>query len=106
MKRKMKESWGKSFGNISFIGDGDLYNFNQVPQLQAMIKELKKSWMGITAYYINNEERKMPLIEYYFWPPEEGNTIYAKDSPDLSAKIIGNHRTKLSLLIKKYLKQY
>jgi hypothetical protein len=106
MKKKLKESWGKSFGNISFIGDGDLYNFNQVPQLKAMINELKKQGMGITAYYINNEERKMPLIEYYFWPPEEGNTIYAKDSPDLSQKIIGNHRTKLSLLIRKYLKQY
>jgi hypothetical protein len=70
-----------------------------------MINELKKQGMGITAYYINNSEQKMPLIEYYFGPPSEGNTIYAKDSPDLSTKIIGNHRSKLSLLIKKYLKQ-
>jgi len=59
--------------------------------------------MGVTAYYINKEQSKMPLIEYYFGKPEDGNAIYAKDSSDLSAKIIGNHKTKLNLLIKKYL---
>jgi hypothetical protein len=31
-----------------------------------MINELKKQGMGITAYYINKDESKMPLIEYYF----------------------------------------
>jgi len=103
MKDAMKKKGGKSFGNISFIGDGDLYNFNQVPALKAMIGDLKKQWMGVTAYYINKEQSKMPLIEYYFGKPEDGNAIYAKDSSDLSAKIIGNHKTKLNLLIKKYL---
>ena len=66
MKRKMKELGGKSFGNISFIGDGDLYNFQQMPALRAMIEELKRSGMGVTAYYVNNAKEKMPLIEYYF----------------------------------------
>jgi len=42
MKDAMKKKGGKSFGNISFIGDGDLYNFNQVPALKAMIGDLKK----------------------------------------------------------------
>lgn len=104
MRENMKKKWGRSFWNISFIGDGDLYNHNQVPTLKAMIDDLKKQWMGVTAYYINQNERKMPLIQYYFGTPEGGNAIYAKDSDDLSSKIIGNHKTKLNLLIRKYLK--
>ena len=103
MKERMRQLWWKSFGNISFIGDGDLYNFQQVPQLKAMIDDLKKEWMWVTAYYINNNERKMPLIEYYFGNVQDGNAVYAKDTKDLSAKIIGNHKTRLNLLIKKYL---
>lgn len=105
MKERMKQVGGKSFGNISFIGDGDLYNGNQIPTLKAMLEDLKRQWMWVTAYYINKEERKMPLIEYYFGSAVDGNAIYAKDSSDLSQKIITNHRSKLSLLIKKYLKQ-
>jgi hypothetical protein len=105
MKDRMKKAGGKAFGNISFIGDGDLYQFNQVPTLKSMIDGLKKQWMGVTAYYINQNQTKMPLIEYYFGKPEDGNAIYAKDSPDLSAKVIGNHKTKLNLLIRKYIKK-
>ncbi len=105
MKERMKQLGGKSFGNVSFIGDGDLYSFQQIPALKAMIDDLKKQNMWVTAYYINQSETKMPLIEYYFWPPTAWATIYAKDSPDLSSKIINNHKTKLNLLIKKYLKQ-
>lgn len=66
MKRKMRELGGKSFGNISFIGDGDLYQFQQIPKLKGLIQDLKRSGMGVTAYYINNAKEKMPLIEYYF----------------------------------------
>ena len=84
----MKRLGGKSFGNISFIGDGDLYNFNQLPTLKAMIDDLKRQGMGVTAYYINKDEKKMPLIEYYFGKPADGHAIYAKDSADLSQKII------------------
>lgn len=105
MKERMRLLGGKSFGNISFIGDGDIYNFNQVTTLKAMIEDLKRQGMGVTAYYINKEQTKMPLIEYYFWKPEDGNAIYAKDTTDLSAKLISNHKNKLNLLIKKYLKQ-
>lgn len=105
MKERMKRLGGKSFGNISFIGDGDLYNFNQLPGLKAVIDDLKRQGMGVTAYYINKDEKKMPLIEYYFGTPADGNAIYAKDSTDLSQKIIWNHKSKLTLLIKKYLKQ-
>ncbi|MEI6118100.1 MAG: hypothetical protein WCP92_02325 [bacterium] len=43
MKRKMKELGGKSFGNISFIGDGDLYQFQEIPALRGLIQELKRS---------------------------------------------------------------
>ncbi len=105
MKERMKQLWGKSFGNISFIGDGDLYSSQQLPTLKAMINDLKKQGMGVTAYYINKDETKMPLIEYYFGKPEDGHALYAKDSLDLSTKIIENHKTKLNLLIRKYLKR-
>jgi len=45
MKERMKQLGGKSFGNISFIGDGDLYSFQQIPTLKAMINDLKKQGM-------------------------------------------------------------
>lgn len=105
MKEHMKKLGWKSFGNISFIWDGDLYNSNQLPQLKAMIDDLKRQQMWVTAYYINKDEKKMPLIEYYFGKPEDGNALYAKDSTDLSQKIITNHKSKLSLLIRKYIKK-
>ena len=104
MKRKMKELGGKSFGNISFIGDGDLYQFQEIPQLKLLIQDLKKSGMGVTAYYINNSQQKMPLINYYFGSPEDGGAVYAKDVEDLSSKIVNAHRTHLSRIISKFIK--
>lgn len=105
MKRKMKELGGKSFGNVSFIGDGDLYQFQQIPELRALIQDLRRSWMGVTAYYINNAKEKMPLIEYYFWSPQDGGAVYAGDVQDLSNKIVTAHRTRLSHIISKFLKR-
>ncbi len=105
MKRKMKELGGKSFGNISFIGDGDLYQFQEIPALRGLIQELKRSWMGVTAYYINNAKEKMPLISYYFGSPEDGGAVYAWDVEDLSSKIVNAHRNKLSHIIAKFIKR-
>lgn len=103
MKRKMKELGGKSFGNISFIGDGDLCQFQEIPALKALIQDLKRSGMGVTAYYINNTKEKMPLINYYFWSPEDGGAVYARDVQDLSSKIVNSHRTRLSHIISKFI---
>lgn len=105
MKRKMKDLGGKSFGNISFIGDGDLYQFQEIPELRWLIQELRRSWMGVTAYYINNSEKKMPLINYYFGSPEDGWAVYAGDVQDLSSKIVNSHRTRLSHIISKFIKK-
>lgn len=104
MLKMMKEKWGRSFGNISFIGDGDLYEFQEVPSLKAMIQDLKKKWFGVTAYYINREERRMPLITYYFGNESDGWAIYAWDSQELSKKIIESHRKHLKNIIKKFIK--
>lgn len=104
MKKLFKQRGGKSFGNISFIGDGDLYGFQQLPTLKAMIDDLKKTWFGVTAYYINREERKMPLISYYFGTEENGWAIYAGDTKELSSKIIESHRKHLKNSINKYIK--
>ncbi len=105
MKKKMRDMGGKSFGNISFIGDGDLYSFQEIPALKALIQDLKKSWFGVTAYYVNNAKEKMPLIEYYFWSPEDGGAVYAKDVADLSQKIVNSHRTRLLHIITKFIKR-
>ncbi len=104
MMKMMKEKGGRSFGNVSFIGDGDLYNGNQMPELKSMLGDLKKRWMGVTAYYINRNERKTPLITYYFWTEESGGAVYAGDSEELSKKIIESHRKHLKNVIAKYIK--
>jgi hypothetical protein len=103
-QKMMKEKWGRSFGNISFIWDGDLYNGNQVSTLKAMINDLKKRWMGVTAYYINRDERRTPLISYYFGTEESGWAVYAGSSTELSKKIIESHRKHLKNIIAKYIK--
>lgn len=104
MMKMMKERWWRSFGNISFIGDGDLYNWNQVSTLRTMIQDFKKRWMGVTAYYINRDERRTPLISYYFWSEEDGWAVYAGSSQELSKKIIESHRKHLKNIITKYVK--
>jgi hypothetical protein len=104
MMRRMKETWWRSFGNVSFIGDGDLLNGTQNTSLRAMIQDMKKRGFGVTAYYINKEERKMPLISYYFWNEENGWAVYAGDSQELSKKIIESHRKHLKNVIAKYVK--
>ena len=104
MLSQLRKCQWTSFGNISFIWDWDLYNFNQIPQLKAMIDDLKKRKFWVTAYYINQEWRKMPLIEYYFWTPEDWWAVYAWDAADLSKKIIESHRTHLKKKINRFIK--
>lgn len=104
MMRMMKEKWGRSFGNVSFIGDGDLLNGSQDTSLRSMIQDMKKRGLGVTAYYINRDERKMPLISYYFWEERDGWTVYASDSGNLSTKVIESHRKHLKNVISKYVK--
>ena len=99
MLKQFKQHRWTSFWNISFIWDWDLYNWNQVPQLKAMIEDLKKRWFWVTAYYINNS--RSSLIDYYFGRPEDGGAVYAWDSGELSKKIIEAHKTHLK---KKFLK--
>ena len=102
MLKQFKQHRGKSFGNVSFIWDGDLYSGSQRPDLKAMIDDLKKRWFGVTAYYIN--DRRSTLIEYYFGTPQDGGAVYAWDSGELSKKIIESHKTHLKKKINKYTK--
>lgn len=102
MLKQFKQHRWTSFGNVSFIWDGDLYNWNAMPQLKAMIEDLKKRWFGVTAYYINNGRSN--LIQYYFGTPQDGGAVYAWDSGELSKKIIEAHKTHLKKKIRKYIK--
>lgn len=101
LKQFKKHRW-TSFGNVSFIWDGDLYSGTQRPDLKAMIEDLKKRWFGVTAYYINDGWSN--LIQYYFGTPQDGGAVYAWDSGELSKKIIEAHKTHLKKKIRKYIK--
>ena len=101
LKQYKKTRW-KSFWNISFIWDWDLYSWMQRSDLKAMIDDLKKRWFGVTAYYINN--RHSSLIDYYFGNESDGGAVYALSSKELSKDIIEAHKTHLKKKIKKYMK--
>ena len=101
LKQYKKNRW-KSFGNISFIWDGDLYSWMQRPELKAMIEDLKRRWFGVTAYYINDSRSR--LIDYYFGSESDWWAVYAWSSKDLSKEIIEAHKTHLKKKIKKYMK--
>ena len=101
LKMLKKKRW-KSFGNISFIGDWDLYQFQGLPELKAKIDDLKKRWFWVTAYYINNE--RTPLLWYYFWEKEWEDVVYARWCKDLSKNIIESHRRHLKGKIDQYMK--
>ena len=102
MLNQFKKHRWKSFGNISFIGDGDLCNWQERSDLKTMIEDLKHRGFWVTAYYVNDSWSR--LCEYYFWAPENWWTIYAGDSKALSTKIIEAHKTHLAKQIKKYVK--
>jgi hypothetical protein len=101
LKQYKKNRW-KSFGNVSFIWDGDLYSWMQRPELKAMIEDLKRRWFGLTAYYINDSRSR--LIDYYFGSQADWWAVYAWSSKELSKEIIEAHKTHLKKKIKKYMK--
>ena len=101
LKQYKKNRW-KSFGNISFIWDGDLYSWMQRPELKVMIEDLKRRWFWVTAYYINNSRSR--LIDYYFGSQADWWAVYAWSSKELSKEIIEAHKTHLKKKIKKYMK--
>ena len=102
MLRMMKDRKWRSFGNISFIGDGDLYQWRGVPELKAKIDDLKRRGFWVTAYYINDE--RTPLLWYYFWEKNWEEVVYAKWCKELSKSIIESHRKHLNKKIRKYIK--
>ncbi len=101
LKMLKKKKW-RSFGNISFIGDWDLYQFQELPELKAKIDDLKKRWFWVTAYYINSQ--RTPLLWYYFWEKDWEEVVYARWCQELSKSIIESHRNHLKRKIKKYMK--
>ena len=101
LKQYKKNRW-KSFWNISFIWDGDLYSWMQRSDLKAMIDDLKNRWFGVTAYYINDTRSR--LIDYYFGSEADGWAVYAWSSKELSKEIVEAHKTHLKKKIKKYMK--
>lgn len=102
MMNQLKKHHWKSFGNISFIWDWDLYSGTKRPDLKDMIDRLKQSGFWVTAYYINDSWSN--LIDYYFGKPEDWGAVYALDSKELAMKIIEAHKTHLKKKIKKYIK--
>lgn len=102
MLKQFRQHGWKSFWNISFIWDWDLYNGQKIPELKAMVDDLKRRWFWITAYYINNSRSN--LIEYYFWTQENWWAVYAWNSKDLAKKIVEAHKTHLKKKISKYTK--
>lgn len=102
MLKQFRQRGWKSFWNISFIWDWDLYHGEKIPELKAMIDDLKKRWFWVTAYYINDSRSN--LIGYYFWTQENWWAVYAWDSKDLAKKIIEAHKTHLKKKISKYTK--
>lgn len=102
MLKMLKKKKGKSFWNISFIWDWDLYQWNQVPQLKAKIDDLKQRGFGVTAYYIN--AGRTPLLWYYFWEKDWEEVVYARWCQELSKNIIESHRKHLKRKIGKYMK--
>ena len=102
MLKQFKKNRWKSFWNISFIWDWDLYNWQERSDLKVMIEELRKRGFWVTAYYVNNEWSR--LLEYHFWTPEGWGTVYAWNSKELSKEIIEAHKTHLRKKIKKYMK--
>ena len=101
LKQSRKTRW-KSFWNISFIWDGDLYNWSRRQDLKAMIDDLKKRWFWVTAYYINDSWSN--LIGYYFGSPSDWWAVYAWSSKELSKEIVESHKTHLKKKIRKYMK--
>ena len=101
LKMLKKKKW-RSFGNISFIGDGDLYQWCEVPELKAKIDDLKRRGFWVTAYYINDE--RTPLLWYYFWEKDWEEVVYARWCKELSKSIIESHRNHLKRKINKYIK--
>lgn len=102
MLKMMKKKKWKSFGNISFIGDWDLYQFEKIPLLKAKIDDLRKRWFWVTAYYIN--DRWTPLLWYYFGEKEWEEVVYARWCKELSKSIIESHRKHLQGKIRKFMK--
>lgn len=103
MMEMMKKKKWRSFGNISFIGDGDLYQWCEVPKLKAKIDDLKKREFWVTAYYINSS--RTPLLWYYFWEKDWEDVIYARWCKELSKSIIESHRKHLRKKIDKHIKK-
>ena len=102
MLKQFRTHHWKSFGNISFIWDWDLCNWQRRNDLKAMIEDLRKRWFWVTAYYVN--DRWSSLIDYHFWTPEDWGAVYAWDSKELSKEIIEAHKTHLKKKIRKYIK--
>lgn len=104
MKRYARKNGMKSFGNISFLGDGEPTNGLRDSWLKALITEIRKSGFGLTAYYINGSSQRMDGLESYFGSKESGGTVTVPNVKELTDKLIGAYNENLRKVIKKYMK--
>lgn len=102
MKDFSKKTGKKSYGNISFLGDGAPQSGLQWTALKILIDEIRRQGFGLTAYYINGSEQHRQTLEQYFGKEESWGTVIVRDVTELSEKLIGSYNTGLKKILKKY----
>lgn len=104
MKNYSKKNNLKSFGNISFLWDGEPVSWLQWEWLKSLIREIRKTWFGLTAYYINGSQQNRWKLEWYFWDEESGWTVLVLSIQELTEKLISSYNANLKHIIKRYTK--
>lgn len=104
MKKYAKKIWGKAFGNISFLGDGEPTDGLKDSPLQMLIEEIRNEGFGLTAYYINGSSQQRNELQKYFGSEESWGTVIVPNVKELTEKLIGSYNANLKKIIKKYVK--
>jgi hypothetical protein len=100
-RRKTKQ---KSFGNISFIGDGRPLSWLKWAWLTALVDEIRNKWYGLTAYYIGWSSQDKWELEWYFGKEQDWWTVIVSDIWQLTQKLIWSYNKGLRNVIRKYSK--
>nr|MDD3720710.1 transglutaminase domain-containing protein [Candidatus Gracilibacteria bacterium] len=102
MKRYARKNGQKSFGNISFLGDGEPTNGLKDSVLKALIKQIRGQNFGLTAYYINGSSQNISGLQEYFGDETSGGTVVVRNVSELTEKLIGAYNENLRKIIKRY----
>ena len=102
MKEKSRKKRNKSFGNISFLWDGEPQSWLRWKELNTLIDEIRGQWFGLTAYYIHGSDQEKKELEWYFWSEKSWWTIVVWEISELKEKLIWSYNTNLRRIIKRY----